>query len=57
MKTHKVLDLAYTIDEGQDCFVGTFEECQNFVQEQGSATFMFNIVPLSKQEIIFENNG
>jgi len=29
-----VLDLFYTPDEGQECFNGTFEECEIFIKEQ-----------------------
>lgn len=39
-----VLDLVYTIDEGQECFEGTYEDCENFVNQQGSATFMYKII-------------
>lgn len=40
-----VLDLHYTKDEGQECFVGTYEECEEFIQEQGSCYFMYKIIP------------
>lgn len=46
MKTHEVLDLVYTIEEGQSCFSGTLKECQDFVSQQGGATFMYKIVPI-----------
>ena len=46
MHTHVVLDLVYTPEEGQECFSGTFEECNKFVNQQGGATFMFKIVPI-----------
>lgn len=39
MKTHKVLDLIYTEEEGQVCFVGTIQECMNFVEEQNDYGF------------------
>ncbi len=55
MKTHKVLDLVYTKEEGQDCYAGTHNECLNFVNKQGGAAFMFKIVPLIKQELEVEN--
>jgi len=45
MGEYVVLDLVYTPDEGQECFGGTFEECENFVSQQGGATFMYDIVP------------
>lgn len=50
MKTHKVLDLFYHPEEGQDCFDGTIQECEEFVAKQLSF-FMFQVVPMSKEEI------
>jgi len=50
IKTHKVLDLHYTHDEGQDCFDGTLEQCDDFVSNQ-SNYFMYQIVPMTKIEI------
>lgn len=50
-KTHKVLDLVYTPEEGQECFDGTRVECENFVSEQGDTHFTYKIVPMSQQEI------
>ena len=52
MDTHKVLDLVYTEEEGQDCFSGTHEECEQFIETQGGASFMYKIVPLTQEEII-----
>jgi len=46
MKTHVVLDLVYTPDEGQECFEGTEKECHEFVEQQGGATFMYKVVPI-----------
>ena len=43
---YEVLDLFYTEDECQACFIGTFEECEQFIAEQGGATFMYKIVPV-----------
>jgi hypothetical protein len=40
--THVVLDLVYTEDEGQECFYGSYEECQEFVASQ-SDYFMYRI--------------
>ena len=48
--THEVLDLVYTPEEGQECFSGTEQECNDFVEEQGGATFTYKVVP-----IIFKN--
>ena len=55
MKTHKVLDLHYTTEEGQDDFVGAIEECQEYVSKQ-TVYFMYKIVELSAYEINFYNN-
>lgn len=46
METHEVLDLFYTPEEGQECFSGTHQECVDFINEQGGATFMYEIVPI-----------
>ena len=50
MKTHKVLDLVYTVEEGQDCFDGTNQECNDFVALQPN-NFMYKIVPMTQEEI------
>lgn len=50
MKTHKVLDLAYSIEEGQDCFDGTRQECDDFVITQPN-NFMYKVVPMTNEEI------
>ncbi len=44
MDTYVVLDLIYTEQEGQECFSGTEQECYNFVEEQGGASFTYQIV-------------
>lgn len=46
METHKVLDLVYSVEEGQECFSGTEQECNNFISQQGGATFMYKVVPI-----------
>ena len=57
MKTHKVIDLAYTEEEGQDCFSGTHQECIEFLAEQNSygEIFTLKIVPLLKDELLYYN--
>lgn len=55
MKTHQVLDLTYLPEEGQECFCGTIEECQDFIATQ-SDYFMYRIVPLLEHEIDFINS-
>jgi len=56
MKTHKVIDLAYT-EEEQDCFCGTHQECIEFLAEQNSFgdLVVLKIVLLTKKEIIIHN--
>ena len=51
-KTHKVLDMVYHEDENNDAFVGTIFECGEWVSKQG---FGYKIVPMTKEEIEFEN--
>lgn len=48
--THKVLDLHYTEEEGQECYTGSLEECEFWVSFQ-SPEFMYQIVPLPKQQV------
>jgi len=48
MKTHKVIDLVYHEDEGNDVFAGTKEECEIWKAEQG---FGYKVVQMSKEEI------
>ena len=45
--THEVLDLTYHPDEGQGCFAGNQQECNDFVSEQ-SDYFMYRVVPIIK---------
>jgi len=55
-KTHKVLDLVFTEEEGQECFVGSHRECIEFVEDQGGFMSTFEIIPLSKEEIEYHNS-
>ncbi len=54
MKTHKVIDLHYSESEGNIDFVGTFEECQDYYEEQckmsSADSFMLRIENLSSSE-------
>lgn len=50
MKTHQVLDLHYHEDEGQGCFDGTKQECEEFAATQ-SPHFMYKVVPMTEEEI------
>ena len=49
-KTHEVLDLHYHEDEGQRCFDGTQQECEEFAATQ-SPSFMYKVVPMTKEQI------
>ena len=53
MKTHKVIDLVYHEEEGSDTFVGTYEECIDFVADQ---SFGYEICLLSHSEFIQVNS-
>jgi hypothetical protein len=53
-KTHRVIDKTYHEDEGQGCYAGTQEECQEFLAEQGSQ-FGLEIVPMTKEELKIYN--
>jgi hypothetical protein len=61
-KTHIVLDLVYTVDEGQECFAGTLEECNNFVSDQTvlcgkySCCSTYKVVPMTVEESKIHNN-
>lgn len=55
MKTHFVIDLTYHEEEGNQVFVGTEEECYNWVEQQGS--FGFEVKPLTKYEIKIHNDN
>ena len=54
MKTHKVIDLNYSESEGNTNFIGTFEECQKYYEEQFhrglTDSFMLRIENLSSSE-------
>ena len=52
MKTHKVIDLVYTEAEGNEVFVGTQKECEDWRTEQG---YGYQILPLSKEEKLIHN--
>lgn len=52
-KTHKVIDLVYHEDEGNEVFVGTRQECEEWKAEQG---FGYKIVPLTRYELKIHNN-
>lgn len=51
-KTHKVIDVIYTEEEGNVAFIGSFTECHDFKNQQG---FGYQIIPLNRNEIITAN--
>ena len=55
--THEVLDLVYTPDEGQECFVGTEQECYDFIAEQSEhskgAMSTYKVVPIVRYEVYY----
>jgi hypothetical protein len=53
MKTHLVIDQTATVEEGQESFAGTYQQCLDFITEQGS--FGYKIVPMTKQELEIHN--
>lgn len=52
-KTHKVIDLIYHEDEGNEAYVGSYQQCQDWVSEQGG--FGFQVVSLSQEEMLIHN--
>jgi hypothetical protein len=40
---YEVLDLTYTKEEGQSIFKGTYEECEEFIKQQGDSVSMYEI--------------
>ena len=55
VNTHKVLDLVYTSEEGQDAYVGTLKDCHEFVKDQGDSHYTYRVVPLTKEEFQIHN--
>jgi hypothetical protein len=51
LKIHEVLDLHYLPEEGQGCFDGTRQECEEFALTQ-SPDFMYKVVPMLKEEVL-----
>jgi hypothetical protein len=52
MKTHLVIDLVYTEDEGNQAFAGTQQECNDWVSEQG---YGYKVVPMTEEELKIHN--
>jgi len=55
-KSHMVLDTFYSPDEGQETFVGSFIECQQFIDNQKDSLDMYKIRPLTNEEKIQYND-
>lgn len=53
LKTHKVIDIVLTEEEGNEVFVGTRKECEEWKFEQG---FGYKIVPMTLTEVYLHNN-
>ena len=53
IKTHKVIDLVYHEDEGNEVFAGTRAKCEEWKSKQG---FGYKIVPMTLEEINIYNN-
>lgn len=52
--THLVVDEIYLSNEPlYEAFVGTLEECNTFIEEQGG--FAYKVLPLTKEEYIQYN--
>lgn len=56
MKTHVVIDTIYHEDEGNEVFVGTHQECLDFVSEQGGMSFTYQVLPLLQNELALYNH-
>jgi len=54
MKTHVVIDLTYHEDEGNQVFVGTLQECNEFVAQQN--TYGLEVHIMTKEELAIHNN-
>ena len=44
--THEVVDLVYHEDEGNISFEGSERACYDWIEEQGGATFMYEVRPI-----------
>lgn len=53
MKTHIVIDTVYTEEEGNQEFVGTLRECNEWVEKQN--TFGLEIKPMTEEELRIHN--
>jgi len=53
MKTHIVIDLTYHEDENNEAFVGTLQECNDWILLQGSIGY--EVKPMTKEEIATHN--
>ena len=48
LPTHEVIDLVYHEDEDNIRFQGTEPDCQDFITEQGGASFTYKVKPIVK---------
>jgi hypothetical protein len=54
MKTHIVIDIMYTEEEGNQMFAGTLEECNDWVAKQD--TYGLEVHIMTKEEMEIHNN-
>lgn len=53
MNTHKVVDMVFHEEEGNEVMVGTRDECLQFVEEQDDHGY--EVVALTKDEMLIHN--
>lgn len=53
-KTHKVIDMVYREDEGNEVYCGTYKECLEWASNQG---FGYKVVPMTKEEMEIVNKA
>lgn len=49
--THQVIDMVYTEEEGNVDFSGTYQECWDYIEEQGDMAFTYRIVPIIHENL------
>lgn len=53
-KTHKVIDLVYHEDEGNEVYAGSYQQCWEWARNQG---FGYQVVPMTPEEIKIHNEN
>ena len=49
-KTHVVIDLVYTEEEGNEVFEGSYKECHDWILNEQGMSFMYQVVPIINSE-------